>query len=471
MRRVLVAVLAVASAVAIVTSLQQPGAAPRAAATARLGTPLWSVRRTPQPVVDAVGAQHLQTKLLAQTGGNRACFAVADPLGSLAASNTDTALTPASTLKLLTATAALDRLGPDFHFTTTVQGTVGPGNGTVPRLFLVGHGDPLLATPERIALDQRNPETAGLSSTPLATLADRIHDAGVRSVPGGVVGVDGRYDRTRYQPNWTPGARAAIGPVGALTVNDGFGGPSGTGAAVADPALNAATELSRLLVARGVAVGSPSTGSAPTGATEIAHLDSAPLPEVLTEMLSASDNLTAEMLVRELGARAGEGTTARGLGEVHDALTQRGIDLTGVVMGDGSGLDHADAVPCRTLMAVLDLTRRPRFGPIRRGLSIAAVRGTLAASFHDTPLAGKLQAKTGTLDGVSGLAGFVADGRPLTFALLLSGTFGEATAASLRESMATTIGQFPQTDAGDTLVPTPSEPIAPRACPHVARAC
>jgi D-alanyl-D-alanine carboxypeptidase/D-alanyl-D-alanine-endopeptidase (penicillin-binding protein 4) len=140
-------------------------------------------------------------------------------------------------------------------------------------------------------------------------------------------------------------------------------------------------------------------------------------------------------------------------------------------MGDGSGLDHADAVPCRTLMAVLDLTHRLRFAPIASGLSVAGERGTLAGSFRATPLAGKLRAKTGTLDGVSGLAGFVVDGRPLTFALLLNGAFGEAAAFSLRESMATTIGQFPQTTGGDGLVPTPSEPIAPRACPHVARAC
>lgn len=475
-RRALVAVLAFIATLAIVSSLRQPSAAPPRPLTAALGSPLWSVRRTPQPVTDAVGVQHLQAALHQEADGNRVCFvardsSVAPELSEIAHENADTALTPASTIKLLTATAALDTLGAAFHFTTTVQGTSAPHNGTVDRLYLVGHGDPLLATPERIAHDQKDPDTAGLPSTSLATLADQIRAAGVTAVPGGIVGVDGRYDRTRYAADWPASTRAEIGPIGALTVNDGFGGAAGTGAATSDPALNAAAELTRLLQARGVSLGTPSRGDAPNNLTDIASIDSPALPMVLTEMLSASDNLSAEMLLRELGAHAGDGTTAKGVQETTTVLARLGVPTAGVTMVDGSGLSRTDTVPCQTLQAILELPVRPRFVPIRDALAIAGQRGTLATRFKNTPLAGNLSAKTGTLSGVSGLAGFVTSDRPLSFSILLNGTFGESTAFALRETMATTIAGFPQTTAGAALVPAPNAPIPPRACPRAEPAC
>ncbi len=457
-RRMLAVLLAVTAIAAIITSFERSAPPPAPALTPTLVTPMWSARRIPQPVVDAVGAQHLAARLRVQTNGNQACFSVSDALGELASGSVDQPLAPASTLKLLTATAAIENLGPDFHFITSVQGSADPANGSVDRLYLLGSGDPLLATPERIALDQRDPDTAGLPSTPLAVLADRIAAAGIHTVPGGVVGVDAHFDRTRYVPDWTAAARASIGPVGALTVNDGFAGANGTGAPAANPAVNAAAELTRLLTARHISVGTPSSGDAPKGTVDIARIDSPSLSGILTEMLSASDNLSAEMLIRELGAHAGTPTTARGVGEVMAAMSKLGIDTTGAKFVDGSGLSHTDAVTCRTLIEVLGLTVRPQFAPVRDGLAIAAQRGTLATRFRSTPLAGNLRAKTGTLDGVSGLGGFVTSDRPLEFALLVNGTFGESTAFAIREAMATTIAGFPQTTNAATLVPAPNAP-------------
>ena len=470
-RRGLVVVLAIVAAVAITSALQQPSAAHPRRPGPSLGTPLWSIRRTPQPVTDAVGVQHLQTALTAATGGNRACFDVQSGTTVLATAALDTALTPASTIKLLTATAALDQLGADFHFTTTVQSSAAPRAGTVDRLYLVGHGDPLLASPERIATDQQDPETAGLATTPLATLAERIKAAGVTAIPGGIVGVDNRYDSIRYALDWPASTRAAIGPIGALTVNDGYSGPAGSGAAVSDPALNAAAELTRLLKGLGVSAGTPTHGDVPPKAEAIASIDSPPLPLILTEMLSASDNLTAEILIRELGARAGDGTPAKGAAVVLDTMKSLAIPAAGITMVDGSGLSQRDAVPCATLQAILGLTNRPKFAPIRDGLAIAGQRGTLAPRFVGTPLAGNLRAKTGTLSGVTGLAGFVTSDRLMTFSLLVNGSFGESGAFSIREAMVKAIASYPQTVNGAELDPEPNVPFQPRACPTTDLAC
>jgi D-alanyl-D-alanine carboxypeptidase/D-alanyl-D-alanine-endopeptidase (penicillin-binding protein 4) len=464
----------VGATVLVVIGLTPPDAAPGPTRAATLGTPLWSLRRLPQAVIDATGAQQLQAALANRTRGLQSCTVVRDDTtgADLSASGTQP-LTPASTMKLLTATAALSILGPDFHFTTTAVADDPVRDGAVDRLFLVGGGDPLLATPERIALDQRDPDTAGLPSSSLATLADRIVAAGVRRIPGGVVGIDDRYDRTRVVAGWSAGVADDIGPVGALTVNDGRAGAAGTGANVADPAVNAAAELSRLLAARGVAVGPAARADhAPAAATRIATLDSPPLPEVLEELLSASDNLSAEMLTRELGADAGSGTTARGVQAIRDELTKLHVDLSGATFVDGSGLAHDNRLTCTTLLDVLTVDARPRFGAVADGLAIAGRRGTLALSLRGTPLEDNLRAKTGTLAGVSGLAGFVRSDRPLTFALLLGGGFGQNAGYALREGMAADIAAYPAVTDAATLVPEPNAPIpASTGAGNGTRAC
>lgn len=475
-RRLLAAVLVIAAIALVVGSLRTPGVARTRPRTSVVGTPLWSIRRVPQPIVDAVGAQHLQSTLQTQTSGSQSCFVVTDALGTIASANPDQALIPASTMKLLTATAALMDLGADFHFTTIARWPKLAPDGSVSSLDLIGGGDPLLATPEYIDRLAADPETAGLTTTPLAALADRIAAAGVRAAPGGVVVHDDRYDGERARPDWSAGARAAIGPIGALTVNDGFTGPAGTGAAAVDPALNAATQLTRMLAVRGVTVGPPHRNEAagPIDASDVATratIDSAPLPALITELLSSSDNLTAEALLKELGARAGSGTTKDGIAAARTALTKLGVDLASVTMVDGSGLSRADAVPCRTLQRLLQLSARPELRPIADGLAVAALRGTLATRFVNTELAGNLRAKTGTLSGVSALAGFVTSDRLLTFSTVLNGDFGEDAAFSRREGIATTIAAFPQTSSGAQLVPAPNAPIPSRACPRTESPC
>lgn len=460
-RRVLAGGLIAAGLLAVVVALRAPAAAPAGPTTKPLATPLWSPRRAPRTVADAVADLQLQRTLTARIGNQTACFTVHDATGARAEAGGTDARIPASTLKLTTATAALDHLGGDHRFTTLAAAPGPVTGGTLDRLYLVGGGDPLLATPERIALLAKNPEYAGLPTTPLATLADRIAATGVRRIPGGVVGVDDRYDRTRYHPSWTAGTRAASGPIGALTVNDGNAGPAGAGPPVADPALNAAAELSRLLTARGIQMGPAARADrAPTGTTKVASIDSPALTDILTEMLSASDNLTAEMLTRELAyqQRPGTpGTTAAGVQIVMATIDRLGVDTTGLVMVDGSGLSRDDRIRCPTLLALVDLARTPKFAAIGDGLAIAGRRGTLADRLVGTKLAGNLTAKTGTLDGVSALAGYVTADRPLRFAFVVEGPFGEPGAFAIRESLATAIASY-GSDFPDTAVPAPAGP-------------
>jgi D-alanyl-D-alanine carboxypeptidase/D-alanyl-D-alanine-endopeptidase (penicillin-binding protein 4) len=429
-----------------------------------LATPVWSARRAPELVVDGVGAQRLQASLTADLAGDPgSCFVVSEGAEPLAALNPTAPLLPASTEKLLTATAALVVLGPNFKYETKAVSDQSPdSSGTLDRLWLVGAGDPVLATADYAAYLQSQPEEKGFITTSLESLADAIVAKGVKRIPGGIIGDDSRYDAQRYVPSWPSSYRTdpEIGPLGALTVNSGYQ-LQGTNklVPVPDPALYAASQLTNLLTARGVQVGSPSAHTkAPANATPVASIFSPTLHDILVSTLETSDNLAAELLAKEMGVHtSGQGTTAAGTQVIMSTLTRLGVPTAGLSLVDASGLDRGDRISCTTLAAVLDLAQTPQFQTILQGLPVAGQDGTLADRLANTPLAGKLKAKTGTLNGVSSLAGLLDGGRPLQFALLVNGSVPDKAAAeAVREGFAGILATFPNAPAASALVPSPA---------------
>jgi D-alanyl-D-alanine carboxypeptidase/D-alanyl-D-alanine-endopeptidase (penicillin-binding protein 4) len=295
-------------------------------------------------------------------------------------------------------------------------------------------------------------------------LADAIAAAGVKRIPGGIVGDDSRYEALRYLPTWKDSYRTEgqVGPLGALTVNGGFSQLEPAPIPVSDPAVFAASELARLLAARGVTVGSAaSRGAAPGGAVEIAKVDSPPLSALVGEVLAVSDNLGAELLAREIGFQtAKQGTTAAGLQAMLTKLTELGLPTTNVQFIDASGLDRGNHVTCDLLAATLDLGEDERFASLWSGLAVAGQSGTLATQFDGTVLEGTLRGKTGSLDGVTGLVGLIDVGRPLRFAFVANGGFTEIGGVGLRTRIATVIATFPDSPPADLLVPRPASDAA-----------
>lgn len=344
----------------------------------------------------------------------------------------DQALIPASTQKLLTATVALDVLGPDHRFHTPVVSAppvAGVVNGD---LALVGSGDPLLTTVvyafvHKIGADQ--------PVTNLDGLADRIAATGVKRITGRVLGDESRYDTARAVPSWPARflEQGQIGPLSALDVDDGYrlefppAGEDGLPKRVrsTEPAADAAATLTAMLLARGITVdGGSAGGRAPAGAVELAAIDSAPLGAIVRQMLEQSDNGTAELLTRELGvARGGAGTTAAGAAVIRQRAAELGLPVAGVHLVDGSGLDRGNRATCDELMGVLNAGGGPK-GAIAASLPIAGRTGTLRTRFEGTAAQDRLRAKTGTLSGVTALAGYVtmADGNTATFAYIANGS-------------------------------------------------
>jgi D-alanyl-D-alanine carboxypeptidase/D-alanyl-D-alanine-endopeptidase (penicillin-binding protein 4) len=460
-RAVVAMVLLVGAVISLVAAFTVGGAGADAQTPARpaLATPLWSVRRVPEPVVEAVGTQRLQATLDQTVPGNGTCFVVQAGDHTIASHGADTPLIGASTQKILVAAAALSALGPDTTFTTKVVADGAPANGTLAKVWLVGGGDPVLATADYNAFLQGQPKTKGDVVTGLDALADAVVAKGVRSIPGGVLGDDSRYDQQRYVPTWKDSYRTdgEVGPLSALTVNDGFGTWSPARKVVVDdPTRNAATKLTELLRARGVTVGTPGTGTAAKDTTDVAQVSSPPLKAVVGSMLSSSDNFTAEMLTKELGVQAvKQGTTAAGVAAVVAKLKALGVPIADGSLKDGSGLDRGNRVTCATLVAALALADRPEFKAIYDGLPVAGRNGTLVGDFVGTPLAGNFRGKTGSLDGVTGLTGVFDLGRRIRFAFLDNGQFGETQGEAIRENVGGIIGRYPDAPAIDALVPAP----------------
>ncbi len=405
--------------------------------------PLWSPERVPALIAEASGAVGLTEAVDDLLGGLPSSCLVAYQGGrEIVARRSDLALVPASTQKILVGAAAIARLGADYRFTTKVVAAAPTADGVADRLWLVGGGDPFIVTPELAVQLSETPHRKGRKATLLDDLAARVAEAGVRTVPGGIAGDDSRYDRQRIVPTWKPGyvSQNQVGPLGALLVDSGFIDTVPPLARAVDPPAHAAAQLSRLLTARGVTVGGAATSAeAPPGAVTVAEIRSAPLSSVVAAMIRESDNTAAELLVRELGrVGADDGSTRAGLEVVVEQLSELGLPTDGLRLGDGSGLEATNNVTCALLAGTLD-----RVDGMRDWLATAGETGTLSGRFRDTPLEGRLQAKTGQLNGVTGLTGFVDGRRDLRFAFLANGPFDSGTGRALQDRLLGYLANYP----------------------------
>ena len=361
--------------------------------------------------------------------GDRSCVAVSLDGTLVGEQHPELPVIPASNQKILVAAAAEQVLGADFVYTTRVVGPQPSGGVITGDVYLVGGGDPLLSGEwyEQSELDRFPP----FNTTSLDELARRLGAAGVTQIAGVVRGDGSRYDDEFFAPGWGAGvAGLEAGPYDALLVNDAR--VLGDDQRGSDPNEAGAREFVRILAEQGIVVtGGASSGVAPETADELAAVDSRPLAAIIAEMLTTSDNNTAELMVKEIGlAATGAGTRIAGLETIGATIAEWGIDVTGLELGDGSGLSLDNRITCTTLLGVLQ-----HVGPdsaTARGLAVAGTSGTLIDIFGDTDLAGRLRGKTGTLNNfpidedppaVKALSGYlpIDGGGAIEYALLLNG--------------------------------------------------
>ena len=418
-----------------------------------ISAPIINARRNPQTLSQDVRFRSLRSQLtaLVKRLPTDSCLTVDIEGKRIISLNADVPLLPASNMKLVVAMVALDVLTPEFVFSTSLVGRVN-GNVVEGDTYLIGGGDPLVVS-------GNYPETEPYPTfnfTRLENLFDALRTQGITQIRGSVVGDESRYDAERFAPSLGLGIKGTeVGPLGALMVNDGV--ITGNPIKPDNPALGAATEFTNMLQANGISVtGTPTVGTAPQELSVIAKIDSLPLSDIVAEMLTNSDNNTAELLVKELGfATTGVGSREAGLEVIKVKLVEWGIPLDALTFVDGSGLDRGNRLTCSSLSALL--AKDGGFGPAGLGLAIAGQTGTLRDVLGDSLGAGKLRGKTGTLTGAKSLSGFVpyAADKASSFSLIINGAnaSNQTTYRPIWNALSDALGGFSGSPSASELAP------------------
>jgi len=201
---------------------------------------------------------------------------------------------------------------------------------------------------------------------------------------------------------------------------------------VENPTLYSAFVFREMLERRGIAVHGEATdiddlhdfNYSRESTTRVAQYNSPPLREIITTTLKESKNLYAELLLRTLGKEStGVGNAAAGIKTTCKVLTGMGIDTTQISIKDGSGLSRKDFITPMSVVTLLTFMSRHSFAKIfYESLPIAGTDGTLQRRMLGTAAAGNVHAKTGTLDFVKALSGYVTsrDGEQFVFSILIN---------------------------------------------------
>jgi D-alanyl-D-alanine carboxypeptidase/D-alanyl-D-alanine-endopeptidase (penicillin-binding protein 4) len=345
---------------------------------------------------------------------------------------------PASVEKLYTATVALQLLGSEARLQTSVLGTgqMGPEGVWEGNLYLRGGGDPTFGSSSFIGSHYE-----GLGASVQTLARELAVKEGIKRVTGRIEGDESYFDSRRGEPasGYAPDPYLE-GSLSALAFNRG---ESGKAKGPHAPAAWAAHELRAALQAYHVQV-QRGTGAArtPPGARELVAVQSPTVAQLLGLMLPPSDNFFAETLLKDLGARfGGAGTTQAGAAVVRRTISKLGIDPQIV---DGSGLSREDETSPDQVVHLLSYLSNSANGRLLRSdLAVAGKTGTLSERMRHTGAAGRCEGKTGTLIGVSNLAGYclARNGDLLAFAFFDDNLNLEA-AHTLQDNMAITLANY-----------------------------
>lgn len=305
---------------------------------------------------------------------------------------------PASNQKLLMSMALLDRAGLDHTFTTTAWIRDGALSAETYKgnLWLTGDGDPTLAGNKTYGT------TMPFDPTHLRDLAAAIHQTGIRTIEGRVMGSIEYFDHDWWAYGWKsdfPGDEVAM-PT-ALSVN---GNLKANGDPIYRPERRAAEWFTKRLKYKGIEVtGKPGAGVAPTDLAPLAHLNSAPLRQIISYTNRRSHNFFAEMLGKLLGTLRSEplGTIDKGARAITVWARKRGVEVTAY---DSSGLSYGNRVSTAGMVRLLGAAEDRSWGTAFRNGLARGGQGTM----EKRPLNGiRVRVKTGTLSGVSTLSGYV----------------------------------------------------------------
>ena len=352
--------------------------------------PLASLPPLPPPVgLPQLQAQlscpALQQRLLATVAGEASVWSItiADAQGRLLADlNGNRPRIPASNQKLVSTAYALDRLGPDYRLNTQLW-QLGDGS-----FRLTGEGDPDLALPQLQRFAMLALGSGGSSGETPSLVRLQIAEE-----PRQAWWPQGWHPDDRYYAYGAPITRLA---VTSNAINE----------AVMNPPSRLQTLLQKTMVQRGAKVQLSLVSARaplPADAVLLHQEPSAPMHNLLSLANTESHNFTSEVLLRQ---GAGTWDLARATQLQMLWLTEQGLPMQGIRVADGSGLDRANRLTSRFLVALLmRMDQHPYGRAYLASMAVAGQRGTLRNLYVGTPLQGQFFGKTGTISGVRSISG------------------------------------------------------------------
>ena len=408
---------------------------------------------------------------------------------------------PASTMKLITAATALVKLSPNYRFHTTLYADRLEDHRVLGNIYLKGGGDPVFNSSDLEKMVERLVETEvkdlqgdivvdetyfdpirrgkgwmwddgpiGGYYPHLSALTINRNGVFVRISPGTKIGdpvhvhldpptqfmkivndttTVGHSEKTRLtikRKEESTGENVLI-IDGAMTIGQA---KMNRRVDVLDPALYCGTLLREMLAKRGVTLqGTVRYGEVPKEAAEIITHVSPPLSRIVWEMNKPSDNLIAELLLKTIGAelRGAPGTAEKGLGAISNLLGIIGMDRRYYTFADGSGVSRYNLVTASLLTDLLVYMYR-NFAVMPEylaSLPVGGVDGTLTRRMRGMSAEGVLRAKTGTLRGLTALAGYTvtADGETVAFSIIVSNYLGSVSPRrALQDKIGDILTQF-----------------------------
>lgn len=313
---------------------------------------------------------------------------------------------PASCMKLVTAITALDQLGSDYEYQTRIYYTGDiVGTTLVGNVYCVGGFDPMLTVED------------------VAVLASCVRRIGIDSIHGMLVADRSMKEMQDYGEGWCwDDDNPMLTPL-SIGRKDNFL------QVFAEEVARSGINLERARL----------TSSAMPANARLVGTLRRPIAEVLERMMKVSDNFYAESMLYQTAASA-----KKGLARASDArniskqlFARLGLGHYPYKVADGSGLSLYNYVSAELLCALLRYAwRTPSIRqPLLQSLPIAGVDGTLEKRMRGTAAQGNVRAKTGTLTGISSLAGYctMKDGRQLCFAIINQGVMRNATGKAFQD--------------------------------------
>lgn len=351
-----------------------------------------------------------------------------DPLtqDTIVCINHTESMIPASNTKLFTTATALELMGGDQLLSTKILADDDEiSDGIIEgNIYIKGFGNP------------------SFSSEDLDKLVNQLYQFGLRKVTGNVVGDDTYFDDVYSRDDWISEERANVKlpPISALVIDRNRtivtkkrkGKYRNYFVDVENPPLFAAKKLREKLMSYGVEViGNSISGIADDNASLLVE-SSIELRELLKETNKSSDNFYAECLFKTLGSvySGQQGNSFFSTQAILNYIEDNNIYSTGTKIVDGSGISRFDQVTAGALVGLLEKVyfNIKQFDDFFNSLSIAGVDGTLKKRMIGTPAENNFRGKTGSLNGVSSLAGYVttADDDDIIVCMMFEFTTGGA---------------------------------------------